>query len=1388
MHYLVLGPTQALHDDGTPVTLGGARLRALLAALALRPGRAVPVGVLVDEVWDGEPPADAVGAVQALVGRLRRALGRAAVASAEGGGYRLCAERDAVDLHRFDRLAGEGSRALADGDAVKAAALLDEALTLWRGPVLADLPGRLAEAARWETRRLDARRSRLTALLALGGRAEEALAELAELCAAHPLDERLQELRLRALRDAGRTAQALAAYEEVRGTLADRLGTDPGPGLRALHEELLRPYPYETPGGSAAGPGPGVGPAGGPEGMTWADAVGTASARAGEAGHTPRHGHGHGHGYGHGHAPPVDSTASTADATAPETGRLAQSGPAGPAVVPPLTGTAGGVADRSAVPGTPPPGNLRARLNSFVGREPELRAIGQDLARTRLVTLVGAGGAGKTRLSQEAAERAAAAGPDQPWPDGVWLAELAPVDGPESVPEAVLSALGARETVLWGAGADELRAGGERQSGDAFVRLAEHCARRRMLLLLDNCEHVIDAAAALAERLLQRCPGLTVLATSREPLGVPGELVRPVDPLPDPMALRLLAERGAAARPGFRIDADEATNAAAAEICRRLDGLPLAIELAAARLRMLTARQIADRLDDRFRLLTNGARTVLPRQQTLRAVVDWSWDLLDAPERAVLRRLSVFAGGCDLSAAESVCRDTARDDRLPGAGQPAGGQPREERAPYGNAEHRPDGCDDVDRADLTGPPSGIRPADSPGPAADPTHACRAGGAGLAHPSRTAGPSSAGRPAEAPGPAGGATRARPGADADLASPSGSRPAEAPVAECPGSTGDVAAGPARPGAYDGPSGPQRPAVHGRGPDPERSGAATAAGARAAAPVHSGWHAVPDGPGVREADVAGVLGALVDKSLVVAVPGSDGEMRYRLLETVAEYAGERLDEAGERVAAERRHLVHYRELARTLDPRLRGGGQRAALDRLQLEHENLRTALRHAVAARDEHEGLSLVLSLAWYWQLRDLRSDARHWTDAVSALGPDPFAPPVVPAPPLTERCTDAPPPLRPELLAEARRQIRLVRMVNMDHAVEEWMTPERRRWLDAVAGTYHPGLPQACRFPASLWLFAVLIAGDGERVLEILDTTVRTAEQAGYDWELAAVLQVRANALANRTLWAGDARRDADRSLEIFERLGDAWGAAEALSARGEAQERSGAYEAAAADYRRAIDRAAVLGARGQVALLRARLAGVLDELGRGAEAETILHEVIASGPESGREGPLAARLILALRLTRTGRTVEARSHLEVLLDDFRTETLAVFEGLAHGVLACVEVLDGEFDAALARCRRALELGSTPLSMMVAPQLSASTVLTAARALTGLGGEGRALRAARLIGMHDSLLPPGHFATSFERENRRLAEESTRAVLGGEAFEAARAEGGGLSVEEAAALL
>ncbi|MER6045305.1 AfsR/SARP family transcriptional regulator, partial [Streptomyces sp. NPDC001856] len=261
VRYRILGTTQAIRPDGTPVAVGGARLRALLTVLALRAGRTVPAGLLVEEVWSGDPPADAPGALQALVGRLRRVLGAEAVASAEGG-YRLAAGPDAVDLHRFERLTGDGLRALADGDPAKAAVVLDDGLALWRDPALADLPDRTSEAARWEARRLDAVRGRHTAALALG-HGEQSLPELSALCGEHPLDEPLQALRLRALRAAGRTAEALVAYDGIRRLLADRLGSDPGPELRSVHTELLSsgdPSPAAEPASApvrAPAPAPG---------------------------------------------------------------------------------------------------------------------------------------------------------------------------------------------------------------------------------------------------------------------------------------------------------------------------------------------------------------------------------------------------------------------------------------------------------------------------------------------------------------------------------------------------------------------------------------------------------------------------------------------------------------------------------------------------------------------------------------------------------------------------------------------------------------------------------------------------------------------------------------------------------------------------------------------------------------------------------------------------------------------------------------------------------------------------------------------------------------------------------------------------------------------------
>jgi predicted ATPase/DNA-binding SARP family transcriptional activator/tetratricopeptide (TPR) repeat protein len=294
--------------------------------------------------------------------------------------------------------------------------------------------------------------------------------------------------------------------------------------------------------------------------------------------------------------------------------------------------------------------NLPVAITSFVGRDAELQRLGRMMASSRLVTLTGPGGAGKTRLSIAAASAATDVA------DGVWLVELAPVNDPNDVAAAVLGALSARETNLL----DSMTSADR----DPVNRLVDLLAGRRMLLVLDNCEHLVEAAARLADHLLTHCPALRILATSREPLAIFGESICPVLPLGMPGAgldaehalefasVRLFADRAHAVRPGFAVDAE--TVGPVVEICRRLDGLPLALELAAARLRTLPVEVVAERLADRFRLLTGGSRTAVARHQTLRSVVSWSWELLTEAERRLAESLSVFHGGITVESATAV--------------------------------------------------------------------------------------------------------------------------------------------------------------------------------------------------------------------------------------------------------------------------------------------------------------------------------------------------------------------------------------------------------------------------------------------------------------------------------------------------------------------------------------------------------------------------------------------------------------------------------------------------------------------------------------------------------------------------------------------------------------
>jgi len=300
--------------------------------------------------------------------------------------------------------------------------------------------------------------------------------------------------------------------------------------------------------------------------------------------------------------------------------------------------------------------NLHAELTTFVGKDADVTAVRELIAGHRLTTVIGPGGAGKTRLATETARTLLG-----DLPDGAWLVELAAIGTKDDVAQSTLTGLGLRDTLLGGT-ADT----------DLTDRLIAAIREREALLILDNCEHVIESAAKFAYRVLGECPRLRILATSREPLGITGEALWLIEPLalPGPQArateiesspaVRLLRDRAGAVRPDLAI-VDDRTLATMARVCRALDGMPLAIELAAARLRTMSIDQLASRLDDRFRLLTGGSRTALPRHRTLRAMVDWSWELLTDAERTVLRRLSVFFGGASLEAAEWVCAGDASD-------------------------------------------------------------------------------------------------------------------------------------------------------------------------------------------------------------------------------------------------------------------------------------------------------------------------------------------------------------------------------------------------------------------------------------------------------------------------------------------------------------------------------------------------------------------------------------------------------------------------------------------------------------------------------------------------------------------------------------------------------
>jgi predicted ATPase/DNA-binding SARP family transcriptional activator len=555
----LLGPFEVL-VGGRPAEVTGPKRHALLALLAVRGGRVVPVEVLVDAVWGEQVPAVPRNAVQHHVSRLRAGLGAESIVAAPDG-YALVGAT--VDALRFEELLARARSVGRAGDAGQAGELVAQALALWRGRPLQGLPDSPwvgAEAARLEGLRTDALEEQFEAALALGEHTE-VVGRIRRVLAEHPFRERLWGQLLVALYRSGRQAEALEAFGQARRLLAEELGVEPGPGLQRLQAAILA------------------------------------------------------------HDPAL-------------------------ARVPAALG---------------PRGWLPAPVTSLVGRQQALAEVAELVGGHRLVTLIGPPGVGKSRLALEAARAL-----QHDFAGGVWLVELARAGRPADVARVVARTLDAR---------------GPAPSRDPLARVVQRLGQANVLLVLDGCEPVMEEAARVAAGVLAACPGVRVLATSREVLHLEGEARLVVAPLAVPAAgadprqlaasesVRLFWERARAARPSLPRTPDRIT--LVAEICRRLEGLPLAIELAAARVSVLGLREILAALESRRPLFVEARDRRAVAQRYLRTVMAWSHDLLGADEQALLHQLAVFRGGAPLSAVVATAArgqlDAARVTQLLGA-------------------------------------------------------------------------------------------------------------------------------------------------------------------------------------------------------------------------------------------------------------------------------------------------------------------------------------------------------------------------------------------------------------------------------------------------------------------------------------------------------------------------------------------------------------------------------------------------------------------------------------------------------------------------------------------------------------------------------------------------
>ncbi|MBU6530624.1 BTAD domain-containing putative transcriptional regulator [Streptomyces mayonensis] len=811
-----------------------------------------------------------------------------------------------------------------------------------------------------------------------------------------------------------------------------------------------------------------------------------------------------------------------------------------------------------------PHSNLPVPLTRLVGRGEALTDLARLLSATRLVTLTGPGGVGKTRLAVAAASAEQDGAEAGELADGIWLVEFSGIRSgtPADLAQVVAATLGIRDD------APRALPGTGTSMPSLPHRLAAALRNRRALLVLDNCEHVVDSAAELTGLLLRTAPGLRVLATGQEPLGLAGEAVFLVEPLQPADAVKLFMERAAASAPGFPRDPDapeEPEHRAVVEICRRLDGIPLALELAATRVRALGVEELAARLNDRFRVLTFGRRGAPARQQTLRAVIDWSWELLSAPERIVLRRLAAHSDGCDLAGAEAVCA-------------------------------------------------------------------------------------------------------------------------------------------------------------------------------------------GDGVARDEVLDLVTRLVDRSLVVVVPGPTGP-RYRLLESVAAYATERLHEMEDLAAVRDRHLVYYRTLAEEAEPRLRGAGQRPWLARLDAEAGNLRTALDEAVrrAGAEPEEAVRLATALAWWWLLRGRLTEARRSLAAVLVA-------------------TDGP----AELV--------------LLHAAFALLTgaPGTAAADTADArgtSSTSEAVPDPVRRARTLWLcaYGLFSAGDVTGSAELNTRALTLFTTADDPWGIAAALGLR----ATLALVSGDLAglgQDGSRSAGMFRELGDRWGELQTVSPLAALAEIKGAYEDAERRQTEGLLMARELGLQAEVS---ARLSGLgrLALLARDFDRARDLHEQARriAAEQGYKYGEIHSEMGLALGARRSGDLDVAEAHLLHIHDGYADVSSQAGDHLLLAELGFIAELRGDAHTAEAHHLAGLKIAralaepralALSLEGLAGVSALANHTSTATRAAVLLGAAAAARRRA------GAPLPPA------ERADVDRITTATRAALGPAAFSKAYELGTGLEPEEA----